>query len=478
MEDFSRIASETKKLLTDHKNEPRIDILITRDRMEAYIQISQPENGREVTIEELYQNLEQKGIRQGIDLIALKQAIERPGLKFPCAKGTPPQRGQDAVIEYLLCAENQGCPAEMENGRVDFKNLNLFTVVHAGDVLAEKIPLSAGVEGVDVLGLPLPASPGKDVPLIAGRNVVLEENGQKAVAKTDGQLLWEKNQVHVLPCLQIQGDVDLSTGNIDFVGSVIVNGNLTPGFTIKATGTVDIQGMVEGGSIYAEKIIVRHGIQGMNKGEIRSRGDIIAQFIENAHIFAGGSVLIHSVLLHSQVEAHHSIELKSPQSQIIGGRLHAAHTIVTYSAGRPRAALTELRAGVKPTLEEEERKLAWVLVEHKKQLEQMSKPLQMFNNTDYNSLSEERKQAKRKLESDHKRLTQEITELQSQIHEIEQELLRIRHGYVQVNGPAYPGVVISVGEASLQVKETIERARYIENGDHIQILPIFPDNPS
>ncbi|HWR39212.1 MAG TPA: FapA family protein [Patescibacteria group bacterium] len=468
------LIKQAQRLLANSPTEPNIAIFITRDRMEAMIQINLPEGCRIPELSELYLKMEQSGIRHGIDAAAVKQAQARPGLKFPCAKGTLPSGGQDASIHYLVSQETRGCPIELENGRVDFKNLNLFTIVHKGDRLAIKTPATPGTDGTDVLGLPIAARAGKDIPLRAGKNVILSDDGLTAIANSDGQIILDRNQLHVLPCLQIDGDVDFSTGNIDFTGSVVVNGSVTAGFTVKATGTVDIRGMVTGGTIHAQKIIVRHGIQGMHKGEIRAQGDIIAQFIENATIFAGGNVLAHSVILHSQVEAHQSIELASAQSQIIGGCLNAAQDIITYSAGRPRAALTELRAGVNPTLEAEEEKLSWALAENKHQLEQLRKPLAMFNNAPTHSLSEERKQAKRELEAEHKKMAAEVATAQAQLHNMGQELKTLRqHGKILVHGPIYPGVTVTIGKILMPVTEMQQKVEFRLHDDILLASPLL-----
>lgn len=58
--------------------------------------------------------------------------------------------------------------------------------------------------------------------------------------------------------------MDLSTGNIDFEGSVQVNGNVSSNFVIRAGGNVIISGVVEGAYIEAGgNIIIARGMNGM-----------------------------------------------------------------------------------------------------------------------------------------------------------------------------------------------------------------------
>ena len=50
----------------------------------------------------------------------------------------------------------------------------------------------------------------------------------------------------MFPVYVVPGDVDFSTGNIDFIGSVKVMGSVRNGFSVKAEGNVEIMGRLEG----------------------------------------------------------------------------------------------------------------------------------------------------------------------------------------------------------------------------------------
>lgn len=469
-QDITKIIEYAKSLM-ETQTEPDIRVQVARDRMSAFIEVNLPGGCRPIVINELYEKLAQMNIRHGVDPTAVKQAYDRPGLKFPCAQGTPPQNGTDAEIRYYYSQNNKGRPAELEDGKVDFKNLNLFTIVKAGDVLAEKEPATPGIAGIDVLGLKIPSRPGKDVALLAGKNVELVD-GTKVIAQIDGQLHIEKNCIHVFPSIEINGDIDLKTGNIDFIGDVIVKGSVTPGFSVKAGGTVDIQGMITGGSVEAEKLIVRHGIQGMNKGRMQIHGDVIAQFIENAEIYAEGDIIVNNVILNSRIECHNNVQLKGKQGQIIGGIIHAAHAIITYSAGRPRASATELRAGTNPTLEEEQKSLMWEILDLKQKLEEQFKTLSILKKADFHSLSEERRLTMKNTEAECSALIDRINIHNKRITEIDQLRKGLAKAKVQIAGPAYPGVSIMIGELCKQITETLHNMEFTAGKESIKMRPM------
>ena len=141
--------------------EPEIRIRVTSNKLQAFLTVYFPDNCRRPTLADLYQRLEADGVCFGLDETALTHALQRPGVDFLFARGIPPQSGENASIHYAFCLENRGRPAELEDGRVDFKCLNLFTVVRANDVLARKKPPTPGIPGMDVYGDPIPPLPGK-----------------------------------------------------------------------------------------------------------------------------------------------------------------------------------------------------------------------------------------------------------------------------------------------------------------------------
>lgn len=79
----------------------------------------------------------------------------------------------------------------------------------------------------------------------------------------DGHVSLVEGKVFVSDVYEVE-NVDLSTGNIDFEGSVQVNGNVSSNFVIRAGGNVIISGVVEGAYIEAGgNIIIARGMNGM-----------------------------------------------------------------------------------------------------------------------------------------------------------------------------------------------------------------------
>ena len=115
---------------------------------------------------------------------------------------------------------------------MDFKAISPFRMVRKGDILARISPRVEGVAGIDVMGAVVPhgKSPGSSPK--PGKNTLVA--GDTVVAGADGRFVSGEESFWVSEVLEIRGDVDYSTGHIDFPGDVIVQGQIKQGFKVKA----------------------------------------------------------------------------------------------------------------------------------------------------------------------------------------------------------------------------------------------------
>lgn len=444
---------------------PDIHVLVTRDRMEASLHIFLPQRCRTLSIDEVFEKLRQSGVVYNLDEDAINKAFQRPGLTVVCARGTPPQNGNDAKIKYLIDLTAKGKPVEIENGRVDFKNLNLFTIVQEGELIAEKLPPTPGISGVDVLGQIVHAKPGKDIPFPLGKNVLVKNNTQ-IVSALAGQLLLKNNKIHVIPVIEINGDVDLSTGNIHFSGNVIIHGSVQSGFSVKADGDIEITGTVSGGTIEGNNVKIRMGIQGMHQGSIRAAIDLSTHFIENATVFAGRDVLVSDVILHSHVSAARRIIVNERRGLIIGGEVTAGEEIQAKTAGTSTGSSMDLQVGVNPLQREEYTHLRKEVKIKEAKLDQTQKALAILKSFDQASLPPEKREMALRLTKANFQLIGQVDTMKNRIGEIEQSFIEMRNGRIRISDTVHPGVKIVVGTLVKPIRETVRYVTfYSEDGE-------------
>lgn len=444
--------------------EPEVQVIVSRDRMEASLQVIIPKNSLPLTIEAVMEKVHQSGIVFGLDHVAIQKAFDRPGLRVICASGQRPIDGTNAYIKYHIDMENKGRPAEQEDGRVDFKNLNIFTTVYEGELLAEKVPPTSGNPGIDILGQQVPAKSGKDISLPLGKNVKVSDN--MLIAVIAGQLLIANNKIHVIPLIEVKEDVDLSTGNIEFVGNVVVRGSVQAGFTVKAQGNVEIAGTVSGGIVEGKNVIIRMGIQGMHRGYIKAAENVVAKFIENATVYAGNEVLVNDVILHSEVSAGKKVIIEGRRGVVAGGTVIAGEEIRAKVAGTHMSTSTELEVGVNPLLREEYHHIRKEIKKLETTLEQTLKALNILKSMDQSTMPQDKREMLLKLTKAQFHLVGQVESMRNRITEIELAIEEMRYGRIRIADIAYPGVKIVVGTLVKPVREQIRFASfYSEDGE-------------
>lgn len=445
--------------------EPEIQVQISRDRMEATLQIIKPKNSKPVTHESILEKIQTTGIVFGINHTALQQAFERPGHQVIVARGESPVEGTNAFIKHHVDLGAQGKPVELENGKVDFRNLNMFTIVQEGDLLAEKIPATQGISGTDVMGNSVSPKPGKDIVLPVGKNVQVLDSF-KIVAAIAGQLLIANNKIHVVPVIEIKGDVDLSTGNVEFVGNVVVRGSVQAGFTIKAEGNVEIFGTVSGGTVEGKNIIIKMGVQGMGRGHIKAVGDVVAKFIENATVYAGNDVIVSEVVFHSKINAAKKVIVQGKRGLIAGGKVVAGEEIVAKTAGTQMATCTELEVGINPVMREEYQLIRKEIKKLEVNLDQAQKALNILKSMDQSSMPADKREMLLKLTKAQFHLVGQIETMRNRMAEIELAFEEMKYGRIRVAESIYPGVKIVVGALIKPIREQLSYTSFFaEDGD-------------
>ncbi|MFQ3547363.1 MAG: FapA family protein, partial [Termitinemataceae bacterium] len=323
---------------------PANDAIITVDiadqEMKAYIYVTPPgPGGCDLSTETIISFLRNNRVIFGINEEVLQEFTDSPKYKemVLVAEGTKPVNGRDAYIQYNFETDQSKVRLkEGANGKVDFKELNIIQNVVEGQPLARKIPAERGVPGKTVTGKVIPAKNGKDIPLPLGKNVHVADDQMTIVADLNGQVILIGGKINVEPVYTVQGDVNLRTGNIIFLGTVIITGNVEDGFSVKAAGNIEVHGTVEKAELDAEgDIIVHQGITGKSSGFVRAGKSIWARFIENAIVEAGNMVVVSDGIINSQVDAEKRIICQGKRANIVGGHLRASEEIHAKVLGSP-----------------------------------------------------------------------------------------------------------------------------------------------
>lgn len=208
-----------------------------------YTEIPAPD----VTADQCIAELEKANVKlKFIDVQAVNDLLNLPGGgSAVVARGIYPIDGQDSRVKLLFRKDCYRNPDFDTNKKVDLLNHTIIPTVRIGEVLAVKdVPQVPGRDGEAVTGDIIKAYPGKDVPLKAGKGVILLENYTKAVSVSNGRPTLENGTIGVVSMLVIHHDVDSGTGNIHFDGDIQIKGNVLDNMKVAADGNVLILGSV------------------------------------------------------------------------------------------------------------------------------------------------------------------------------------------------------------------------------------------
>jgi uncharacterized protein (DUF342 family) len=323
---------------------------IADKKMKAYITFEAPiDEGDLLRRDQILSEIKKNNIVAGIDDSLLDFLMEDRvhGKKYLIASGDEPTVGDHGFNTMMFDTSASTLkPKLLEDGTVDYKNLDNVKMAYRGDVLARVTKPTIGEDGFDVTGEVLPGREGKPAPRMPkGKGTRISDCGNELIAEITGKLIIIDGKVNVSEVYEVEQDVGPNTGNINFNGSVIVRGNVMTDFSIKATGNVEIFGVVEGAEIYSGgNIWVSRGITGMSKAYLQANGDISAKTIQNANLEAGGCIYAETIM-HSTAKAKGSIELGGKKALLVGGDVHAYRGIDARIVGSTMGTSTNVHIG-------------------------------------------------------------------------------------------------------------------------------------
>ncbi|MCL4516006.1 MAG: FapA family protein [Firmicutes bacterium] len=450
----------------------QVKVVISEDGMEASVEILPPLGGKPFPAEQVKEALAKAGVVEGIMEDQIEAAVKQQNkhMKIVVARGSAAVDGSDAFIEYKFARNSEKVtPVELEDGRVDWHNLQLVENVQPGQVLAVRVPPTRGKLGKTVTGKILVPKPGKDVRLPKGKNAEVSQDGLTLIALIAGQVVSANGRINVYAIHEVKGDVDFSTGNIDFVGNVVVRGNVLSGFTVRAAGSVEVRGSVDGASIIAGgDVVILRGIQGKDRGQLIAGNNVYARFLEHAKVEAVGEVVVTEAIMHCDVNAGKKIEVNGKKGLIVGGLLRAGELVSAKVIGAKLGTRTEIEVGVIPEIRKELTRLTQEMGEKERNLIQVEKAFKMLSGAveQGRQLAEKEKDLLLKLSETYEQLQEETNMLRERLSQTEKMLENATRGQVRATLTVHPGTKITIGNATVLIRDELAKVLfYLQDGE-------------
>ncbi len=455
-----------------------VKVSIDSDKMFATGRFYPPSNGgNTITKEDIVHALVSAGVKYGLDDDTIKDILKERKYctDYILAKATQVEQGKDAKITYYFNTDPNLKPKRNEDGTVDFHQLDIISHCDKGDLIAELTPMDSGKPGIDVCGNIIRPLKVNNKILRHGNNIYMSEDGLKMFSAVSGHVTLTDGRVFVSDTYEVPANVDASTGDIRYDGNVLIRGNVITGFSVRAKGDIEVNGVVEGAYLEAGgQIILKRGMQGMNKGVLTAKGNIITKFLENAEVFAGGYVSTESIL-HSKVNAKGDIIVGGKRGFVTGGEIRSATMISVKTAGSHMGTMTLLEVGIDPGIIQEYRELERKISSMMKDKEKLTQALTIIRKKQDMGvvLDQEKKDLLIQITQNSITLEAELKEAKKRCEELKLEMDNANaSGVIKVSDNIYPGTKISISNVIYYVREEIKYSKFIRDKADIKILPL------
>jgi uncharacterized protein (DUF342 family) len=460
-------ATEPFTLDIGERRDGSVSVTVSPDGMTASATVSRTWGGTPIGRRDILSALADRGVISGIVLEEVDFAAQAQAeVPLPVAHGRPPVHGNDAQFEKLVSDLKDRHPHVDENGIADYRDLGLFVTVSPGQPLIRRIPPTAGTPGENVLGQPLAARPGKSIAFATGLKGVKPDpnDSDLLVADIAGRPTLVPRGATVEPTLSVRR-VDLSTGHLNFEGSVQINEDVTTGMKVRATGDIHIGGTVEGALIDAGgDVVIRGGIIGngdlrdhggnllASAAQVHCGGSVAVRFVESAFVEAENSIVVDEFAMQSELTAVNQVIVGkegSRKGHVIGGITRATLLVKTAIAGSRAGASTTFEVGINPIIK---RKLDTIVARIEaldKEKDELQRVL-AFGSRNAGKISAATLD---KAARTYDQRLQDIAELTQERAVLETEIRLAGHAKVVIGQQVFGGVNIRIGHRARRITE-------------------------
>jgi len=326
------------------------NLTIAGDKMAAYL-CPQQEPAPELGLDSIKGLLEMEKIVFGlvddaqiIDYLASKPSMEAP---WKIAQGQPVKPGRPPKIKYHFETDPLKAGTIDQSGAIDFKNRGEIPQVEEGEIIAEIIPATEGVPGMDIYGDPVTPPPYDEIQIPIGKGVQrAKEDALRFVAQTKGRPeVLSNGTLCVSDVFAIPGDIGIETGHVEFDGHIEVAGSVQEGYRVKGK-TLTADEILQADVRISGDIAVSKGIIGAT---ILTDGTVKARHIRDAVIDSLGDINVETETYESKIETNGAFNIKS--GKILCSKISAMRGINAAKIGSDGSVPCNLVVGIDNRME-------------------------------------------------------------------------------------------------------------------------------
>lgn len=340
-------------LYEDENEQRQVRISVGPGKLKVYLEYAIEDPAAMPTSTTLEDLLRTAGVGYGVQpeslemvRILLEQGFQQIG-PIEVASGTLARPGEDGRLDFIVPPSSEKARYRTdEQGNIDYRETHLVENVTRGSDVAIIHPPTPGTPGTDVFDREVPTSPGKPLSVRMGQNVELDEDSGRIRSLVDGRVVYEDKVLSVVQTYVVDGDVDLSVGNIDFVGDVEVRGQVLEDFSIRGRGSILIHGTVEASDLWSEgDIVIEGGVSGKGRSRVCSEnGRVVGKYLNDVHVEAIGDVEVQKEIVNASVKTNGTLRIAD--GAIVSGEVWARCGLEAGTIGSALGVVTRVAVGL------------------------------------------------------------------------------------------------------------------------------------
>ncbi|HMV44838.1 MAG TPA: FapA family protein [Leptospiraceae bacterium] len=448
----------------------RVELEVEPDKMSAYVIIYPALHGGKILKKaDVIDILKANGIVFGLKEDVINHILDNNKFfqKTLVAEGLKPTPSVNGYIKVLFEPHSKPNLHEDAKGRIDFKDIQVIKNTKQGDVLAEKVDPKIGTPGKNIFSEEVTLDKPLEGEWKIGINCTLSDDKKKLHASIAGRPILERDGTIRVDEVCYLENVDYSTGNVDFPGTIIVDGTVADNFSLRTKGSLMVKKSVGRVFLYAERdIVLSGGVMGRNGGVIESKADVYARFVEQGNIKAGKNIIIEEASLHSELVAGDSIVIKGGRGELIGGEAIAGKSISVSKLGAVVETKTEVVVGLPPEILDELRKMKDEIASFEEVLKKVKQTMARLSDPK-KELTQEEKQMLTKLYEVERKYNDLLVNSKTQYETLVVSYEPAPSAFVEVEKTLFPKVSVNLGKGKIYHSELkiYEGKCYIYNGD-------------
>lgn len=465
---------EKNHKFTEYANSKGFAVHVREDKLNAYLVIR---SNAQVTEQDVQEFLDELKICNGIQKNIIRGMCRQKIYDYPylIAFGTPKVDGDgDRIIERY--ARVHKVNYDIEDNHLNFRNLNYARNIRRNSIIADINIDYKGKDGLDIYNHVIKAREGRPLSteIVLGENTGISDDGKHIISLIDGNLTFnqEKKCFEVFDTITIDGNVDRSIGNIDFIGNLVVNGNILDGFSIKTGGNLTVEGFVEHSKVVCGgDAVIKQGFIGNNQGSLETKGSVQCDFFENMVYVKADKNITTNMSIASNLYSLGNIKIEN-DGLLIGGESIAYKAIECVETGTEANTATSLMAGV-------DYRNYHTCLEKEEELEELQKKFEnALKDVEY---LEERKQSYKLTEAEKQTLAESketVKEVEPQIIALRQEIVDLKnifneHCMVYISGAIHPLTKVTLVDKKYLYEHPESDHKFILKNLKLKIIGTF-----